>query len=186
MAVPNFIPFHSTLILNASSNGNSLHFTSLNRSFRHLPFSAQAPFAKNCAGPAARGSIPLPSLRCGLPAACALAPLADGSRLSLRLKAALPALFPLRPLTAPDHPPLKKSQSNFIPTQKPIPIQFEINIFSKNKKENAKIAPFQALRQGQALRVCYTKISTPRFASGRIIVQVSAEANLFDYAERSR
>jgi len=103
-----------------------------------------------------------------------------------RLKAALPALFPLRPLTAPDHPPLKKSQSNFIPTQKPIPIQFEINIFSKNKKENAKIAPFQALRQGQALRVCYTKISTPRFASGRIIVQVSAEANLFDYAERSR
>jgi hypothetical protein len=103
-----------------------------------------------------------------------------------RLKAALPALFPLRPHTAPDHPPLKKSQSNFIPTQKPIPIQFEINIFSKNKKENAKIAPFQALRQGQALRVCYTKISTPRFASGRIIVQVSAEANLFDYAERSR
>lgn len=84
-----------------------------------------------------------------------------------RLKAALPALFPLRPHTAPDHPPLKKSQSNFIPTQKPIPIQFEINIFSKNKKENAKIAPFQALRQGQALRVCYTKISTP---SGSIFV----------------
>ena len=84
-----------------------------------------------------------------------------------RLKAALPALFPLRPHTAPDHPPLKKSQSNFIPTQKPIPIQFEINVFSKNKKENAKIAPFQALRQGQALRVCYTKISTP---SGSIFV----------------
>jgi len=86
MAAPNFIPFHSTLILNASSNGNSLHFTSLNRSFRHLPFPAQAPFAKNCASPAARGSIPLPSLRCGLPAACALAPLAYGSRLSLRLR----------------------------------------------------------------------------------------------------
>jgi hypothetical protein len=84
-----------------------------------------------------------------------------------RLKAALPALFPLRPHTAPDHPPLKKSQSNFIPTQKPVPSHFEINIFSKNKKENAKIAPFQALRQGQALRVCYTKISTP---SGSIFV----------------
>jgi hypothetical protein len=51
-----------------------------------LPFPAQAPFAKNCASPAARGSIPLPSLRCGLPAACALAPLAYGSRLSLRLR----------------------------------------------------------------------------------------------------
>jgi hypothetical protein len=51
-----------------------------------LPFPAQAPFAKNCATPAASGSIQLPSLRCGLPAACALAPLAYGSRLSLRLR----------------------------------------------------------------------------------------------------
>ena len=84
-AIP-FYRFFPNFVINPSSNGNSLHSTSLNRSFRHLPFPAQAPFAKNCAGPAARGSIPLPSLRCGLPAACALAPLAYGSRLSLRLR----------------------------------------------------------------------------------------------------
>jgi hypothetical protein len=79
-----------------------------------LPFPAQAPFAKNCAGPAASGSIPLPSLRCGLPAACALAPLAYGSRLSLR---SAQGCITCSVSTSPSHSPRP-------PTPKKITVEF--------------------------------------------------------------
>ena len=58
-------------------------------------------------------------------------------------------------------------------------------MFAAKKNKYAKIAVPFTVSKGQALRVFVT-ISTPRFTSGRLIVQVSAEANLFDYAERSR
>ena len=62
-----------------------------------------------------------------------------------RLKAALPALFPLRPLTAPDHPPLKKITVEFYSDTKansnPIRNQYLLEK-QKRKCKNSSVSGF--------------------------------------------